>query len=540
MLRRASNNRYEMLEVLRQFAEERLLSVPRERDVIRDRHARHYLGILKQVEKDLKGSGLKEGLLLLRHELGNIRAAWRWSSQRAMLQDIREAATSLFLFYDIGSRYEEGAEMFREARETLGDPPVEERREAIGFLSAAQAWFVRFSSPRDCEALLKRSMDYLSAYQEQSFAALPTMMAAFVGLDVRPITMEERLNHFLGILETAGDRWGAAMALEALAYRRCKSDPEAARSLAQRSLDLRLDLGDNWGKALSLFLLGESAEQKGEYETARRRYCESRGVREELGEDREGTLGCIAAAGRVSCYLGDHRLARKLYADGFVMADEMGNAYRSGGFKLSLGMVAFLESEFDEAATRAQACLMLFESLRNKSGMAESLALLALCSLRQGNQDDALSYFERSLMTEADHLTALLGLGELHLQRTNPEQALASYRTALMRARDKGAIPAWLSAMAGLASGFLLKENAELAAELVGFIANHQGLSRDTERKLGDLVPILRKGLPESALKAAMTRGAESSYDTLLQKVERALGNERDTGKEYKSTKVKE
>jgi hypothetical protein len=95
-----------------------------------------------------------------------------------------------------------------------------------------------------------------------------------------------------------------------------------------------------------------------------------------------------------------------------------------------------------------------------------------------------------------------------------------------MRARDKGAIPAWLSAMAGLVSGFLLKENAELAAELVGFVANHQGLSRDTERKLGELVPILRKGLSESVLEAAMTRGAESSYDTLLQKVERALGNE--------------
>lgn len=526
MLRRSSSNRYELLEVLRQFAEERLLSVPRERDVIRDRHARHYLGVLKQAEADLKGPGLKNILLLLREELGNIRAAWRWGSQREMLPEIREAATSLFLFYDIGSRYEEGAEMFREAGRILGDPPSEERGDTVGFLAAAQAWFIRFSSPRDCEALLKRSMDYLEPYREQSFAALPTMMAAFSGLEVPPISMEERLQDYLTILNDAGDSWGIAMALEALTFRCYKTDPEVARSLAQQSLEIRLALGDQWGKALSLFILGKGAELRGDYETARRRYAESREVREELGEDQEGTLECIAGVGRVSCYLGDYSAARQTYSEGLHVAEEIANHYRSSCFKLSLSMVSFLQDELDEAMRLARACLAAFEDLGNTSGIADSLALLGFCFLRRGNREDALSYFERCLLTEADHPLALIGLGDLYLHQSKPESALGTYQKALVRARNKGTIPLVLRAMVGIAQAFSAQGSIESAAELVGFVSNHRGLHHDLRRRLVEFMPDVREALPESELESAMTRGAGFDLDTAIRKADVALASE--------------
>jgi predicted ATPase len=84
LLRRNALGRYEVHELLRQFAAARLDVALEDKWDTRSRHCAYYCRLLKDREDDLRGSrAQKDSLENIREEIENIRAAWRGPSRSA-------------------------------------------------------------------------------------------------------------------------------------------------------------------------------------------------------------------------------------------------------------------------------------------------------------------------------------------------------------------------------------------------------------------------------------------------------------------------
>lgn len=89
LLRRTRAGRYEMHELLRLYAAERLAETPLEENDTRARHARHYLGeLMAQREGRLRGDEPQATSAGFGEEPGNVQAAWAWAVEHGMADEV--------------------------------------------------------------------------------------------------------------------------------------------------------------------------------------------------------------------------------------------------------------------------------------------------------------------------------------------------------------------------------------------------------------------------------------------------------------------
>jgi len=112
-----------MHEAIRQYAADKRASRAADDAAISRRHAGYYAQRLAYFNPDLKGAGQPQALAALRLENENIRRAWRWLVEHGQAADLASSADSLYLFYDIQSRFGEGMELLAAAAERLAETP---------------------------------------------------------------------------------------------------------------------------------------------------------------------------------------------------------------------------------------------------------------------------------------------------------------------------------------------------------------------------------------------------------------------------------
>ncbi len=120
LLRLTPAGRYDRHALLYQYMQQKLAEHPLEEQETRSKHSLYYLRHLSRALKEIRGPEPKPALLALEEELGNLRLAWSWALEMGRFQAIQDAAEALMRFLDARGRYQEGNEMFEEARRALG------------------------------------------------------------------------------------------------------------------------------------------------------------------------------------------------------------------------------------------------------------------------------------------------------------------------------------------------------------------------------------------------------------------------------------
>ena len=86
----STEGRYELHELLRQYAQEHL-----QRSGVFDAtlaaHSRYFLGFIAQQEADIKGKSQLEALDRIQSDLENLRAAWEWAANRNEIAPLSDA-----------------------------------------------------------------------------------------------------------------------------------------------------------------------------------------------------------------------------------------------------------------------------------------------------------------------------------------------------------------------------------------------------------------------------------------------------------------
>ena len=96
LLRRLPDGRYDIHELLRQFAQEQLEQDRQAAQAAHDTHSSYYAGFLEERSSAITGAAQQRILQEMTAEIDNIRTAWNWATGRLHVGDLQRAAYTLY------------------------------------------------------------------------------------------------------------------------------------------------------------------------------------------------------------------------------------------------------------------------------------------------------------------------------------------------------------------------------------------------------------------------------------------------------------
>jgi tetratricopeptide (TPR) repeat protein len=316
LLRRSGDGRYDMHELVRQYAATQLDARSDEYAATRDRHAAFYMNLVRWRENDLKRARQKSVIDELAVEIDNLRLAWDWVVSHARLADLRRAIRGFSWLYELRSWFKEGEMMLARAIAALGDASGLAGQDAkralvVGQLMTFEGWF-RFRQGR-----------YLPACDllEQAIALL------------RPLGDQSALADALA---------SQGMALNLM------GEYQQSRRALEEGLALGRDLNDSWAVILCLGTLGMVAYGLGEYQESERLCRQSLAASLATGSVR-AVVFSISALVLTTFAQERYDEVQALVRASFATSSAISDYWGIGSALLQLGRVAYAQGEYAEA-----------------------------------------------------------------------------------------------------------------------------------------------------------------------------------------------
>jgi predicted ATPase len=357
LLHPTSPGRYELHELLRQYAAERLDAAPQHREAVRDRHCAYYCAALERWAGELKGARQREATAEMRLGIEDARAAWRWAASHRQVARLAQAVDGMWLYHESRMRYGEAEAAFRTAVQAL---------EAV--------------DSGDAQRLRAKCLVLWSQFQIDLVWRQPSIEAAEQALDL------------LRNLEAAGQDVRHEMALALFQKARLKTygrlDLLEARNLYAQSVALYEAAGDRWSLARGLALLGWMTEQVGELAEAQALCQRSLAIRQELGDQR-GVAEALLYLGVITWVQGQPDEALGLFQESLEI-------FRTGDDRLStarsmkwLGEMQVRLGRYEDGLALMQSCADIFDDLVHPHGLSGLLPFLAEAKVHLGRYAEA-------------------------------------------------------------------------------------------------------------------------------------------------------
>jgi len=317
LVRAAADGRYEIHELLKQFAAEHLGENLQDEEEARQRHCDYYAGFLSFQEARLTGPEQLAAAAEIDAEVDNVRSAWSWAVEQGKVDAVERSLGCLLVYNQMRTRALEGAEMFNRAvgrfeeagGQSLGDLcvhagffeatlgnyekatelylkglPLLEKGKLHGSTAMALAGITFMHRSKDqslsMEELPAILLPYLEDCRQRGERRCEAwLMYALGGTTSYVKNFEQAVDWLKGSLEifkAQGDGWGSTYVLNLLGivYIDLEKYPEA-RSAFKESLKICQDVRDMGGVAFSLAQLGEIAAQQQEHDSARQYFLEA-------------------------------------------------------------------------------------------------------------------------------------------------------------------------------------------------------------------------------------------------------------------------
>ncbi len=276
LVRRVSSIRFDLHELIKQYAFEKLNERPQFLSDAHERHADYYCQWLLAMFEQMKGTNQASTLTALRFEQQNIRRIWRWLIEHEQFAWLEKVLPVTLLLYDMNGPETDGAEITQLLRDAItrvryallqkpGDPALS------GCLALSLAGLRRFimvagreeeSNLYQQESLALAHPLPLSSTRSYALALCAFGYSSLPEIDLTAVC-EDSIAGFLAL----GDCFGAGLGYVLLAdyYNFSRKDDARAFNAYQTGLDQFDQIGNLWGKALCLFGLAAIKERAGDY-----------------------------------------------------------------------------------------------------------------------------------------------------------------------------------------------------------------------------------------------------------------------------------
>ena len=119
LIRLDETGRYQIHELLRQFAQEKLAVEPAHFNATAAAHADCFLNLAGQLKASLTDRRQQTALATMQADIDNLRVAWLWAMQHPAQPVIAQALDSFYAFFLFTCRYNEGKELFTTSQTLL-------------------------------------------------------------------------------------------------------------------------------------------------------------------------------------------------------------------------------------------------------------------------------------------------------------------------------------------------------------------------------------------------------------------------------------
>ena len=327
LIERSSAGRYEMHELLRQYAAEKLVKTPDAGNTVRDKHARFYIHALNHWAGASKGPDQLEVLSGVDSDLDNIRAAWDWAISKRDVTWLISGLDGYCSYLQWRGYFGEGETVCQKTVECLLD-------------STSDAVSEKNSSAQKLQGMRGLVMGW-AWYGYYAYTQGKISLA------------NNRFQQGMNIIEKYPDFSDElcaehAFLLRSMAEPALDTNLAYAQQLAQQSLSLYRITDDPWGQARALYILAHTAWRYGHIDKSTRLNAQGLDIFRRLGDHREIAFGLMSCA-MLDTNLGKPEKAEKNIREGFAIAQEIGDANLIGMSHIVLCCTLRDQGRFTEA-----------------------------------------------------------------------------------------------------------------------------------------------------------------------------------------------
>jgi predicted ATPase/DNA-binding XRE family transcriptional regulator len=221
LVRRVENGRYDLHEVIRQYASSHL-----EEDQTRcretcDLHSEYYLTFASEYERKLKSASQQAAMGEMSLELDNLRTAWEWGIKHEKFVSIGKAVRSFGWFFEVSGLLQDGVDQLELLVQVLQDQKRNDEMNRLlgltllhqGLLCFRKGLFIR------AEELYKGSVAILHHTKDQTLLADALIfLGTITHLNGEYTKSRDFLNEGLVCAQASKNRWFEAYAIYNLGY----------------------------------------------------------------------------------------------------------------------------------------------------------------------------------------------------------------------------------------------------------------------------------------------------------------------------------
>jgi DNA-binding SARP family transcriptional activator/predicted ATPase len=384
LLRRAEGGRYDLHELVHQFAVEKLAESGTE-TAVRQRHAAFYLTFLKEQYSGLNGPAPQEALTPVRQTMDNIRAAWQWAATNRQIALVRQAAETLAQYLVLTGSLREGEETFTQALHALQPISSPESLTTQSLLASHLAWFQ-------------------------------------IGLGKNQAA-QENLTIALALPEQGRELSGRAYALSVLGWNlQTQGQYEEAEKALSEAVDLFQRTNNPLQTSLAFIRLGSLYWRKQDYDRTLAYYQESLEIEQQL-QNKRGINRAYGGLGLVHEFTGNYDEALEWLNKALILDRELDNSF---GVIRNLGNMGSLYhklGDYPQALLCYQEAAKIERDSRHKTTLGVWLGAIASIYRQVGEQELAQKYYDQAIALHEESgdrynlCSTYLGKAELYMMR---------------------------------------------------------------------------------------------------------------------------
>jgi len=421
-LRIDQDGRYEMHEVLRQYAEEDLQEMPDVYLKARDLHSQYFARLLEREEPHLRGGQQTLASETLSREIDNIRRSWRWAVEQLDTGVMTIAAEALHQFYEMRNFYAEAQETFGSAVSRLKASKEEISAPLLGQLLASQGRFACHTSQYpEARTLLEESIALLEpSNKPHALANARTFLGDVLRESGEYAAAAKEYEDSLLIQRQNQDLYGIANALNNLAVTAIRQGEfERGRERIEESISILREIEDLRGVAKALNNLGAVERNLGHAGQALPHLEESLTLWRQLG-DQSGQGRALNNLGRAAFERGDWDTCYDLCRESLVIHRQLNDHWGSALASANMGAAALGKGAITEATRRYYDALDLSISMQATPMVLESLVGIGGVRIAQGRFDEGVLILDVVLQHPAANQESKSG-AQMHLARAGEE-----------------------------------------------------------------------------------------------------------------------
>lgn len=472
------NERYKMLETIRQYGSEKLKEGTEYKEIVM-KHLHFFTSAAGEISSKITGTDLLQGMKLADSEYGNIEKSLRNSLEFGCIEEGLRIAGSMGSYWFKRGYIREGLRWIERVLEKSTD--IKNFSKAKTLIQAGT--LSRHSG--EYEQSLKYYYESLKIYDEAKNIAGKGNVYSHIGcIFVEQGKFDEALDMFdqaMQICKKEDNQTGTINLLNNIGnalkkgkgdFKKIKQIHEDGLALSRKTGNKNLIFGALNGLGNILLLDTENFNEASKY------FEECLSISKETGDKPEmaqtlNNLGALAILNE------DYKKAESLFNECLAISRDAGMKFGIPLSIMNLGLAASRQDEFDKAVSLLTESYEQFKSIGNLRGITDSLAHLGDVYYNIDDIEKSKEYFDECLKLSKEssdtrnYLKAIYGLGVVALVKEEFDKASDYFRESFLTSKDIEDHKRVAANLHSLSDVYLKQNKIDKALSVYGFLETY-------------------------------------------------------------------